>query len=107
MMAHSWPGNIRELDNIIQSMMAVSIGDILDVPELPDEIRGLTESGEKIPSGLKSATQATVDQIEKNRILDELTANQWNVTRTARSLKISRATLQNKMKKFSLRSAAR
>ncbi|MGH7854505.1 MAG: sigma-54-dependent transcriptional regulator [Candidatus Binatia bacterium] len=107
MMAYPWPGNIRQLENVIQSMMAVSTGEIPAVSDLPDEIRGLTESGENLPSGLKSATQATVDQIEKNRILDELTANQWNVTRTARSLGISRATLQNKMKKFSLRSAAR
>jgi DNA-binding NtrC family response regulator len=107
MMAYPWPGNIRQLENVIQSMMAVSSGDILGVPDLPDEIRGTTSTAEIRPGGLRPSTRATVDQIEKNRILDELAANKWNVTRTARSLGISRATLQNKMKKFSLRSAER
>jgi transcriptional regulator with PAS, ATPase and Fis domain len=105
MMAYPWPGNVRQLENVIQSMMAVASGDILDVADLPDEVRGTTSTAETRLGGLKPSTQAAVDQIEKNRILDELAANKWNVTRTARSLGISRATLQNKMKKFSLRSA--
>lgn len=106
MMAYPWPGNIRQLENAIQSMMAVCSSDILGVADLPDEVRGTTGTAEMRPGGLKPSTQATVDQIEKNRILDELAAQNWNVTRTARSLGISRATLQNKMKKYSLRSAA-
>ena len=104
MLAYHWPGNIRELDNVIQSMIAVSSSDILDLADLPDEVRGITTE-EMRPGGLRPSTRAAVDQIEKNRILDELAANGWNVTRTARALGVSRATLQNKMKKFNLRSA--
>jgi DNA-binding NtrC family response regulator len=107
MMAYSWPGNIRELENVIQSMMAVSSNDILDLADLPGELRGLTTDDTQRDNGLKPSTQAAVDQIEKNRILDELNATGWNVTRTARALGISRATLQNKMKKFNLRSLKR
>jgi two-component system response regulator HydG len=105
MMAYHWPGNIRQLENVIQSMIAVSRADVLAAADLPDEIRGTGNPAIVKAGGLKDTTKSTIDQIEKNRILEVLTANGWNVTHAARSLGVSRATLQNKMIKFGLRSA--
>ncbi|HKY07952.1 MAG TPA: sigma-54 dependent transcriptional regulator [Candidatus Binatia bacterium] len=107
LMAYHWPGNIRELENTMQSMIALSASDILDVADLPGEIRGGASAAGMRSGRLKDTTQPTFDEIEKTRILDALMANGWNITHTARALDISRATLQNKMKKFALRAPAR
>jgi len=101
LLAHPWPGNVRELENILERMIVLSSGDLLDVADLPAELRGAARPQEN--RNLKDATREVAHQAEKGRIVDALAENRGNVTRTARALKISRATLQTKMKKFNLR----
>lgn len=103
MMAYPWPGNVRELANFMERMIAISSGDTLDIPDLPEEIRGTGAADRETAAGLKPSTQATMHQIEKRSILEALAAHDGNVTHSARALKISRATLQNKMRKFGIR----
>jgi len=102
-MAYSWPGNIRELDNVIQRMMVVAKGEILDVEGLPPDIRGNEERPRTQTKDLKDITRESAGLAEKKLILDALAKSKGNVTQAARSLGISRVTLQKKMKMYKLR----
>ncbi len=101
-MAYSWPGNVRELENVIQRMMVVSKGDNLDVQDLPPEISG-KETPRDRPKDMKDITRESAGLAEKKLILDALAKTGGNVTQAARSLGISRVTLQKKMKMYKLR----
>jgi transcriptional regulator with PAS, ATPase and Fis domain len=103
LMAHPWPGNVRELENVIQRMMVVAKGEVLDVQDLPAEIRGKEAHAEERPTSLKGLSRESAEIIEKRTILDALSKTGSNVTRAAKVLGISRATLQNKMKAYGLR----
>ena len=102
LMAYRWPGNVRELENVIQRMMVVAKGDTLDVQDLPPEISGKEAPHEK-PKDMKGITRESAGLAEKNLILDALAKSGGNVTQAARSLGISRVTLQKKMKMYNLR----
>jgi two-component system response regulator HydG len=107
LMAHSWQGNVRELENIIQRMMVVCKGETLETQDLPTEIRGTeSETREKLKD-LKGISRESAGIVEKRAILDALSKEGGNVTRTAKSLGISRATLQNKMKLYGLRDSSK
>jgi transcriptional regulator of acetoin/glycerol metabolism len=80
-------------------MMVVCKGEILDLPDLPTEMRGAESGASDKTTGLRGVSQDSV----KKAVLDALSQAGGNVTRAAKSLGISRATLQNKMKLFDLR----
>ncbi len=103
LMAYSWPGNVRELENAIQRMMVVSKNRILDIQGLPPEIRGKEEGPKEKAKDLKGIARESSGIAEKMAILDALSKTGENVTKAARLLGISRATLQNKMKAYGLR----
>ena len=98
LMAYSWPGNIRELENVIQRMMVVSQDEVLDVPGLPDKIRGGEEAPRDVAKDLKSIARESSKAVEKQAILDALAGTMGNVSKAAKALGVSRATLQRKMK---------
>jgi two-component system, NtrC family, response regulator AtoC len=109
--SYPWPGNIRELENLIERMILFADGDLIDEEDLPDDV--IEKSSESpIPpihlpaaaeAGLKEAVKATVSRLEKEYIAQALEETNHNVTRAAKLLKISRKSLQNKMKEFGLR----
>jgi transcriptional regulator with PAS, ATPase and Fis domain len=103
LIAWPWPGNVRELENVVQRMMVVAKGEQLDAADLPTEIRGEAAPAAPAAKDLKEMARASSDIIEKKAIADALTETGGNVTRAAKVLGVSRATLQNKMKAFGLR----
>jgi len=103
LMAYRWPGNIRELENTIQRMIVTSEGPMLDVQDVPAEIRGQDPAQTAHPQRLKGISRETKELIERRAIVDALNETGGNVTRAAKVLGISRATLQNKMKAYELR----
>jgi DNA-binding NtrC family response regulator len=103
LMAHDWPGNIRELENVIQRMMVVSKGELLDLQDLSPEMRAAESPGKAQAKGLKGISRGSAELVEKHTIVDALAKTGWNVTHAAKVLGISRATLQTKMKAFGLR----
>ncbi len=105
LIAHAWPGNVRELENIIQRMMVVTRKDTLELDDLPPELRGTPGPVRAVGRALKDLAKGSAQITEKSAILDALKAHLGNVTRTAKALGISRATLQNKMKQYGLRSS--
>jgi DNA-binding NtrC family response regulator len=103
LIASSWPGNVRELENVIQRMMVTAKGELLDVADLPPEIRGAAAKPIAAPKDLKQIARASSELIEKKAIVDALAKTGGNVTHAAKALGISRATMQTKMKAHGLR----
>ncbi len=91
---HSWPGNIRELQNVIEYAIALSSGDKIDVDDLPSQLR------HTIPHLLDPARNRTLKEIEQEYITAMLSATSNNKVRTAKRLDISTATLYRKLKEY-------
>jgi DNA-binding NtrC family response regulator len=117
LVAHSWPGNIRELENVLERSILFSDGPAIRARDLPPELAGAPaadaplrplEPGTSRPSGapegsLKEMVRQETERLERELIQRALDETGGNVTQAARKLKISRKSLQNKMKEFGLR----
>ena len=106
LVAYSWPGNIRELENVTERCMLFAEGSSIQEADLPPEVR--TPEGEPTrepvgDAGLKQAVREAANRLERDLIVRALGQTTGNVTRAARLLKISRKSLQNKMKELALR----
>jgi transcriptional regulator with PAS, ATPase and Fis domain len=103
-MDHNWPGNIRELKNLVEHLIALSgKNETIEPKHLPMEI--LVNSSSKISAGnrkIASELKNSLHFFEKNIIEEVLKRVKCNKTITSRELGISRATLNNKIEKFSI-----
>jgi two-component system response regulator AtoC len=101
-----WPGNIRELENLIERLVAVS-----DKEWLVDEDLPLEYHFAKLDSAPQKAEttlfQEALDTFERNFILRALERSDWNVTATAKYLGLPLSTLKHKMSRLDLRDIAR
>ncbi|MFW5920510.1 MAG: sigma-54-dependent transcriptional regulator [Polyangiales bacterium] len=117
---YPWPGNVRELENVNERCMLFCDGERIELEHLPPEIRAPAPQDEgddgepstPAPStselleraGLKEAVREATARVERDLIERALERTGGNVTHTARLLKISRKSLQTKMKELGLRS---
>jgi DNA-binding NtrC family response regulator len=111
--AYSWPGNIRELENVLERTILFAEGPRIGVKDLPASLRKqpgevpAIEAQLATPAGppgpMKEIVKGQVQAIERDLIVRGLEVTGGNVTRTAKLLKISRKSLQMKMKEFGLR----
>ena len=94
---YTWPGNVREMENAVISMLSMLKGDTIQPQHLPPRIPlevGFFEAGES-EAGLLGA--------EKQCILTALEENDGNISRAAKALHVSRATVYRKIRKYSIR----
>jgi two-component system, NtrC family, response regulator AtoC len=145
LVAHGWPGNIRELENVLERTILFCEGARIHAADLPPEISGAAPPsapatanmpqvtpplGTQLPpptpvppplltppaaanaaaptteeraSSLKEIVRQETERVERELIIRALEETGGNVTQAARKLKISRKSLQNKMKDFGLR----
>ena len=96
---YAWPGNIRELRNIIERATILCESDILQPTDLPISLLK-NGNGKSSPTSLVNMEMGS--DPHKAKILTSLEKNRWNKTLTAKDLNISRATLWRKMKAYSL-----
>ncbi len=110
--AYDWPGNIRELENLIERVLLFADGPFITATDLPESMRqGTTPPPAPSPAsetppgegGLKDIVRMKAAELEKDLISKALEETGGNVTRAARLLQISRKSLQTKMKEFGLR----
>jgi len=94
LMAHDWPGNIRELRNVLERAVVVATGAHIQASDL-----GLAEAGR--PSAVDQL--CSLDDVERRHIIYVLEQTGGNVTQAARILEIDRVTLYNKIRKYRLR----
>jgi DNA-binding NtrC family response regulator len=95
---YSFPGNVRELENILQRAVAVCQGDVIRVADLPPDLTELDLQTYKRPEG----HLLTLDQLEQDYIRHVLTLTDGVRTRAAEILGIDRASLWRKLKKYGL-----
>jgi two-component system, NtrC family, response regulator AtoC len=100
-----WPGNIRELENLIERLVAVSDKDWITDEDLPLEYHFAKLDATSTASDTRF--QEACDTFERNFILRALEKSDWNVTATARYLGIPLSTLKHKMSRLDLRDIAR
>jgi len=99
---YSWPGNVRELQNAIEYAVVLARQGMIGVKELPTEIQlpsvlQQTELGALPRSGVQ-----TLDDVERNAILQALAECHGNKKKAAELLGIQRPTLYNKMKRYAI-----
>jgi DNA-binding NtrC family response regulator len=100
-----WPGNIRELENLIERLVAVSDKEWITDEELPYELH-VAQLDTQGPT-TENLLERAVSTFERNFIIRALEKSSWNVTGTARALGIPLSTLKFKMDKLEIRELAR
>ena len=100
-----WPGNIRELENLIERLVAVSDKDWITDEDLPYELHVAQLDAPGI--AVENVLEKAVSTFERNFIIRALEKSRWNVTATARSLGIPLSTLKFKMDRLEIRELAR
>ena len=100
-----WPGNIRELENLIERLVAVSDKEWITDEDLPFELH--FAQLDSVPSRGESLFQEATNTFERNFILRALEKSAWNVTATARYLGIPLSTLKFKMDRLDIRELAK
>lgn len=86
-----FPGNIRELENMVERAIVVGNGRKITINDLPLTKASATYSYESL------------EELEKNHIMQILTKYDWNISASAKVLKVDRVTLYNKIKKYDLK----
>jgi DNA-binding NtrC family response regulator len=89
---YNYPGNVRELENMIERAIVIGNGKEIMLKDLP------------LGKDTVSTSYESLDDLEKKYIFEILNKYDWNISRSARALKVDRVTLYNKIKKFGLKS---
>jgi transcriptional regulator with PAS, ATPase and Fis domain len=99
-MSHTWPGNIRELRNVLERSAIMCEKDLISRSWLPGEFGKTVPKGPGDLSTMKFPVGTTVEAMERELIVQTLAATRNNKTRAAEILGISLKTLHNKLKEY-------
>jgi DNA-binding NtrC family response regulator len=111
MFAAPWEGNVRELRNVVESLVVLAPSEEIELGDLPDEYRRYAEEQAQVPgaeaaaaAGTTGGTAAglTMEEIERRAILSALERTGGNRTQAADMLGIGLRTLQRKLKEYRL-----
>ena len=98
LMKHDWPGNVRELENCLERSWALSSGPILQVSDLPSDLRSARANGSlRIDSNSRIVPMA---ELERQAILATIEQVKGDKLMAARLLKIGKTTLYRKLKEY-------
>ena len=100
LLAYSWPGNVRQLENVIERSAVMSEKGTIEAPHLPAEIRGrFSTQVQKISNGFSSIDEQ-LREIEKGMIIDALLKTGGVQVRAAELLGINQRSLWHRIKKY-------
>jgi len=98
---YNWPGNIRELENVIERALVLDRDSVLGVDDLPERLRAREHRVANLRMELPDEG-VSLEDVERELLLAALHKHNWNQTRAAAFLNITRSTLVYRMQKFGL-----
>jgi transcriptional regulator with PAS, ATPase and Fis domain len=101
LMVYDFPGNIRELENIIEYATVVCRENIISLEHLPDSLNKASFNGESVSDPVKTGARSWTE-LERHFIYESLKMNNWNRSATAAQLGIHPSTLWRKIKQLNL-----
>jgi transcriptional regulator of acetoin/glycerol metabolism len=112
--AYSWPGNVRQMENVIERALVVAEGDTITLTDLPEELTEQAnlessarneyedeEDAELVPAGIHGE-RAARHRKERERLIRALSSARGNKAEAARALGLARSTLVSRLKKHGL-----
>jgi TyrR family helix-turn-helix protein len=102
LMSYAYPGNVRELSNIVEQAFLISKGDIVEVDELPFQVRNIVETQGLIFDGGNKTYNEIVDLMEY-KVLKNALEKYGSTHKMAKNLKISQSTISRKMKRLNIK----
>ncbi|OGU17185.1 MAG: Fis family transcriptional regulator [Geobacteraceae bacterium GWC2_53_11] len=103
---YGWPGNLRELKNVVERILIVAPGRIIspeDVPNLSDDAAsGLDHSASLEGPFARTALRDAREDFEREYIIHKLEENDWNISRTAELIELERSNLHRKIKSYGI-----
>jgi len=102
LMSHDFPGNIRELENIIEYATVVCQNSLIRFKNLPENLRRFSELDIKMRPGRTNEKALSLEAVEKDLIYEVLRKNNWNRTAAAAQMGIHPTTLWRKIKRLNL-----
>jgi Nif-specific regulatory protein len=93
---YDWPGNVREMENLIERMVIMADNDEIDAGVLPAFLR------EREKEQNSEQAFSRIEEIERKEVIAALERNAWNMTRSARELGVTLRQIGYRVKKFGL-----
>ena len=125
MMTYAWPGNIRELENLIRYLIVTTQGDVIEIINIPSHVRNqdshsqgshsqdsniepsdnhsIIVNEKKSSDFIDMLANMTWSQLEKEYVLSLLKKKSWNITLAAKSSGINRSTFASRMRKLKIK----
>jgi DNA-binding NtrC family response regulator len=100
--AYSWPGNLHELESCLQRAVALSPGRVLDVRDLPAEVRTFKVEAVPSPSHVVGSRIISLAEMEKQAIMTALEQLKGDKLMTAKLLGLGKTTLYRKLKEYGI-----
>jgi len=97
-----WKGNVRELKNVVERLLIMTDADIIEMKDLPEQIRREVQTSLPDVKGIKTLKEFR-EQAEKDFILSKLKENDWNISQTAREIDTPRSNLYKKLEHFGIK----
>lgn len=108
---YAWPGNMRQLRNVIRTALALAESNVLTVRDLPPELlQGVDEPVPLATAPLQFPPQLnlnTLESAEREALIEALERHRWNITALAQELDTSRNTIYRKMKRLNISTVSR
>ncbi len=99
LLRYDYPGNVRELENIVQRAVILSRRDLITLEELPAPVRGMKEET-NIPTPATRDLRGTLERLEKEIVLEALRVHGGNQSKAARALGLSERNLRYRLQKW-------
>ena len=99
LVAYPYPGNVRQLQHVVQRAVAVARGELIDVDDLPEEVLATRATTAASQEGSVAAAR---ERAEREMIIAALARNNGEVSSAAREMQVSRTTMWRLMKKHGI-----